>query len=489
MPQFPIEYSQRIPNPPSAAAPIVADTAAPYEAIARFGQAIFQVGRQIQQAEEEIEISTLRRKTEEMWNSAYQTAIQENDPEKRQAIYNKFLEDIQTIPVKSDRVRQEHQLFLNEALPKYQVYFYELDQKKRIQSAKSELEVNGQYFLEKGDLESYNSLIDKGMQSGLLAPAEHEYLKKNAQTESVLAQARILMNDNPQRAIQILENLSGLSAEQLDRKDRLVGHARTLMNWRQEQTDNEEISIILDMHKNLHLSPQEKFRLGELYLERLAQSGITGERMGVMVDRIEKWQQGKRYETDPIVRSELFEKAVDIWRGHLTLDELKKELQQKWQQGLLNESDYNYIWDTATRTLKTSQASAIADAVKNAKYVLVDFAEKEDFEEFLKNLKSKKDQEKALQKRQLQFWHLSQYEQELQNWLRENPNASVQELRTQAEMLQYQYMNWSTEEIQTKLKQRMMNISLPKKPEFEVGQKIVKDGIIYTYVGNGKWEY
>ena len=487
MADFPIQYSQRLPSGRSTAAPITADVAAPSRALSQAGGVLAQFGQKIQQAEDAMEFSTLKRQSEEIWNAAYNTMLSTPDPESRAKVYEKAKKDMSGLSAKSRRVQDKFQMHLNNALPQYDVYAADLDRKKRIQSAKAELETNGKYYLENGDLLGYQSLLKDGLDTGLLEEAEYQYMQENAETNSKFAQVRVLMDSNPQMAVQILDSMPDLTGEQLDQKDKLVGHARTLLNWREQQSDNKEVEVILGMHENLDKSPPERIRLGEQYINQLRQSGITPERAGVMIDRIESWQQGKRFETDPIIKSHLFENALDIWRGGTDPALFQQELKKAWNEGKINESDYNSIYETATRTLKTSQAGALADAVSSTKNVIVDVAGDLDFAEFVKSLKSTKDKDKALQKRQLQFWWLSQYEAEMQDWLQSHPDTGPMEFRQQAEKLRYEYMSWSDEDIERKLKMRQMKIK-QESPKFEIGEERIIDGKSYWYLGNGKWD-
>lgn len=483
---FDIEYSQRLPSGRSTAAPITADVGAEGRALSGLGGAIFEIGERTLQIQERSELAELKRQHEEKWNAGYEELLKLHTPEERQKFYEGLSKDLVTYEAKSGRVQNEFDIYLKNNMPQYTRYFNDLNNKMIQRESKAKLEIRGQQLLEAGRVAEYVSLQNELLDSNVILPAEHEFYVKNAQTDSVFARARIGMDSDPAGVIQLLDSLPGLSGEQLDQKDKLIAHARTVLNWRKQELDDQQNSIILDMHVNLDKSPAEKFQLGEQYMEQLAQMDISAERMGVMTDRIEAWQQNKRFESDPVVKSSLFEQALDIGRGHVEPGEFKYRLQEAWLSGKINETDFGSLSDTASRTLKTSQAGALSDAVQATKNVLVDFSSELDFAEYLKSFKKSKDKERALQKRQLQFWWLSQYESEMQDWLRDNPNAGPMEFRQQAEKLRYAYMSWSAEELRFKLHHHQMKIKM-EKPEFDINQERISGGKTYYYKGNGRW--
>lgn len=317
---FDIEYSQRLPSGRSTAAPITADVGAEGRAIAQAGGAVFGIGQQIQEAEDAMEFSDLKRKSEEIWNAAYNTMATENDSEIRAKVYQKAVGDMNALQSKSGRVQQQYQIHLNNAIPQYDVYSMDLDRKMRIRSAKDSLELNGQYLLEQGDLLGYEGLLREGLRTGLMGQEEYEYRQKNAPIDTRFSQARVLMDSNPDMAIQILENIPDLTGEQLDQKDKLVTHALSVQNRRRKELEDLQDQQLLDLYTKVDNG--EPITWAEVNATDLPATGETGK------TTFWKWYENQQQEKarstisqteegDPIVNAQILS-IIDLKPNEIT---------------------------------------------------------------------------------------------------------------------------------------------------------------------------
>jgi len=147
---------------------------------------------------------------------------------------------------------------------------------------------------------------------------------------------------------------------------------------------------------------------------------------------------------DRVEEARLYEKSLDIWRGNISKKEFDKDLLKNSKK--LDDSAYQRVSTSAANVLKSSQAEALSRANAEASKLIVDFKEDDAFENFLRDIDTE-DKNKIIDKRQLQFWYLSQYNTELRQWIEDNPDKLGKEFYQFSEQLKHQYWNTSIEEI------------------------------------------
>jgi len=235
MAKFPITYGTgaltREPSLPRAQIDVRTGEEQIGQAMGELGGALFEIGQKIENAENAMELSTFQRQSDETWNAAYDTILTTPDPEARQEIFIKATQDASALKSKRDKVNNAYQMYLNDTIPRWQASFNTVDRNMRIQSARDQLEINGQAALETGDLQKYYKDLSLGLSTGLITKVEHDAKVKSAPVDSVLAQARIAIGSQDpiqiQMAIDGLNGLKDLSGEQLNYRDSLLQRAET----------------------------------------------------------------------------------------------------------------------------------------------------------------------------------------------------------------------------------------------------------------------
>ena len=163
--------------------------------------------------------------------------------------------------------------------------------------------------------------------------------------------------------------------------------------------------------------------------------------------------------TDRVVQSKLYNKSLDIWRGAVTKAEFDAELNKNSLK--LDDNDYKALAKSAADTLKSSQAEALSRSDTEAGRLIVDYREKDAFKKFISDsIKGLEPdaaslfQDEANKIRKLQLWYLSKYNQELRQWITDNPDKVGKDFFQYSEQLKHQYWNTSQEDIEAKKLER-----------------------------------
>jgi hypothetical protein len=122
--------------------------------------------------------------------------------------------------------------------------------------------------------------------------------KATMQGDSIIMRARKTLDTDPNLAVAMLSEpgfRKGLNPDQLDKADRVQSVAE---KQAESNSASAEINIMGSMHKNRNLAPRDRFVEGEKMIAQLPKSGISPERYGVMLNRIEDWQDGIDIKSD-----------------------------------------------------------------------------------------------------------------------------------------------------------------------------------------------
>lgn len=168
-------------------------------------------------------------------------------------------------------------------------------------------------------------------------------------------------------------------------------------------------------------------------------------------DRWEKKASGKDIVRDNIVYGQLYDKSLDVGRGLVKFSDFKNELIKNLNK--LGDGDYEYLLKNASEELKVSQNNFLSRMSTEAGRLIVDYKEKEDWAEILKTFKDDVERNEAIDNRKLQFWFLSQFNQELREYILANPDLDDKQRYQYAEMLKHQYWTTSQTEIEERLKE------------------------------------
>jgi len=159
--------------------------------------------------------------------------------------------------------------------------------------------------------------------------------------------------------------------------------------------------------------------------------------------------------TNQKARADLNTMALDIWRGAVTKQQFDTAVNEAryGDTPTIDDATYKELTNTAATTLKSAQAEAIRRADTEAGRLIVDVRDEDAFADFLKGLDTT-NRDKETDKRQLQFWYLSQYNKEVRDWITENPDKIGKDFFQHSEQLKHDYWNSSIEDIKAKKLER-----------------------------------
>ncbi len=156
--------------------------------------------------------------------------------------------------------------------------------------------------------------------------------------------------------------------------------------------------------------------------------------------------RGVPLKNDRVVESEMYDLSLGIWKGNITKKEFDAQLLKVANK--LDDAAWNRLTASASNTLKSSQAESLTRASTAAKNVLVDFKSEDAFAQFIsdsiKGLKpdvAKAFEDNAIEKRQLQFNNLTQYDNETREWIAANPDKVGKDFFQFSEALKHEYWN------------------------------------------------
>ncbi len=166
--------------------------------------------------------------------------------------------------------------------------------------------------------------------------------------------------------------------------------------------------------------------------------------------------------TNQKIRADLNTMALDIWRGAVTKETFDKAVNEAryGENPTIDDPTYKELTNTAASTLKSAQAEALSRADTEAGRLIVDVRDEDAFADFLKGLDTT-NRDKETDKRQLQFWYLSQYNKEIRDWVTENPDKIGKDFYQFSEALKHDYWNSSIKDIEAKKLERETSLESP----------------------------
>ena len=176
--------------------------------------------------------------------------------------------------------------------------------------------------------------------------------------------------------------------------------------------------------------------------------------------------KGENIITDQKRRAELNTMALDIWREAVTKQQFDAAVNEAryGKKPTIDDTAYKELTNTAATTLKSSQAEALRRAGNETANLVVDVRDDKSFQAIIAMLTSD-DKKKFIEKRQLQFWYLSQYNKEMRDWITKNPDKIGKDFFQHSEQLKHQYWNSSIDDIKARKLEREAELAEPLKPE------------------------
>ena len=168
--------------------------------------------------------------------------------------------------------------------------------------------------------------------------------------------------------------------------------------------------------------------------------------------------QSDEIATNEVVRDKLHTDITNVWRGAESKSDVNQKLldaRQGVQSGnkivykygniesdrpLISKEDYKSLSDKADMNLKSSQAEDLSRFDKEGREQLVEYGSDLQFAEVLKIIGLDSTEGKAAQdKRKLQLWYLSRYNQDLAEWISANPDKSSKDFYIFSKSLLHTY--------------------------------------------------
>jgi hypothetical protein len=466
------------------------------DAVAHTGNVVYDQGAKIQVAEDAAELSTLDRQAKEIWNAAEQTIQTTTDPDTRKKVYDKAIADMGALKSKRASVNGAYQEILNDYVPRTQARFNDVDRTLRIRQTKDEIIFNGQSALETGDLKAFKKLAATGLNTGVMSQAEYDAMVKDAPMQSTLAQARIKLNTNPEGVIKILEGLQGLSGEQLDRKDQLVTMAKAKMQIDKDalrmQQDEDKVqlyelvqnkSLTWDAVKNSSLSADDKIQLWEDFEQKI------------------KTGKAKIEESDPVIEAQLYN-AIALNPQSVSEEMILSRVGLGKEGGLSGGKDGTAAkliaelrsadtpekqWRNAITTTGNSYLKDLEQAGVFGTKNTPESAEKL-ANTVLKWQAWRQEHKDASQEEGLAYLKqitLDDRKKTVTQYFRNDNKFYTAESAANKAILD----QLATRERKSKTKRQYAPLDLQEGEPFKKGQTMTKNGITYTYAGNGKWSY
>ncbi len=228
------QYISRIQRPagretvPSNMANIAA---APAEAVARMGGALTEFGsqvlNQISQAEDAMEIATLRGTGGGIENATFNTVATTQDPTIREQVFNKGWQDYNALKSKRPNVQRAFDAEKKLTVVKWQGDFNTINNRLRVQNVQDQFRLNHNRLLEEGKLQEDLQLLSTARATMAITQAEYDYYKTGAPNESVLLRMdKAAQEGNFGTVSTLAEQLKDPSADQLKRKNTILAFAK-----------------------------------------------------------------------------------------------------------------------------------------------------------------------------------------------------------------------------------------------------------------------
>ncbi len=319
MANFPIQYAETVPT--GEISGVLADPAvagAVPRAISEAGRAVTAIGQKIQDAENAMELSTLQRKSDEIWNAAYNTIRTTPDTEQRAKLYEKARQDASAATSKSTEVNNAYQMHLNNIFPRWEINFNNLDRQIRIQRIGDELDINDQYDYEKGAKESFVKRQYTAQSVGAQTPEMTEEKIATFDVTSEFAEIAVGMDADPQVAIGRLSAMKDLTEPQSKRKGNLISRAIGIQNRRRAELRTAQDETMLGLYENAFIKEEP------LGWDDIANTNLEAD------DKISFWEKYERAQSekmklgvsvleegDPIVLAKT-QSVIDLRPGDIT---------------------------------------------------------------------------------------------------------------------------------------------------------------------------
>ncbi len=317
-----------------------------FGAIAQAGQALFSIGKDLQQQKDALEYSEGQRQITEQAHAAL-NALTGDETTDRQ-VWEKLQQDINNVQFSNNRVNRALTIYRNQTLPTIQQTVTNRHKNLLQQNVHDGFIANGQTLLVRGDLTGYQDLLDLRLQTKDISQAEYQALSGSMFVDSVLEQSRdLIASGNAAQntvAMNLLATVPAMDTATTEKKE----YAQKLLSMaRQRETI---------------LSDEANKELTDLMIAgTLNTDDVMKRRMSLKDSDYQTWAKIAMNPVDKagniIKETELKTKAIDVWRGTLSRTDLEKEIRQSLQEPTgINDKQYAAIYDDLNREVRSYQA-------------------------------------------------------------------------------------------------------------------------------------
>lgn len=269
MGEFPIQYSEKGPavvRMPQASYSVDTGDAALGKGIASMGSAMAELGQKIDAQEAAAELSTQKRKIDEIGYAAFQAFDSATDDESRNKVRQQFSRDIQSVQSKRSDVNRALTIHLNDVLPQWNNAFESKTIAIKKKNADDQFDFNIENLQINGGFDEADKLIQQRVATGNIIKAKGDLLvsendvkrkkyENEKQKDAVLSLAKSLVGPDytTTKAYEAIDASDLPDEDKLNIQSRISAYA----SGRRKKDATDKYAKKLDFTKNFLKSATE----------------------------------------------------------------------------------------------------------------------------------------------------------------------------------------------------------------------------------------
>jgi hypothetical protein len=282
-----------------------------------------------------------------------------------------------------------------------------------------------------------------------------------------------------------------------DEKQKLMDDYHFEKKIEQGEIEAKERDIILNLHNNRNVSPRERLKLGEVYIEELSKLGLTGPRFESLVGKIEKWMDGRENSNNSLVYVDLHRKVTELHRGIGKAEKIRNEIVDNYSK--LDDSHFESLnkyldetvegWNAGVlRRLEKEAISQLAPRLSMLERFIemsampgISASEKAKYDNLIERLREPAKQDAD---------RLAMYLDHCRKWIAANPDKSNFYENGRRILTQFEaYTDAQIDQMERQLESgATLEKQIPDQYGFTVGETRTVDDKNYEYIGNNKWK-
>ncbi len=493
-----IRYAQEL---PPAAGPNVVGRAPSSTGLEYYAAAIGNLAGifgDMKDAWQDTQFSTMKRQYDELAAEDLNMYSQTGDEAARNTIRENWSKRGEQIAAKyPNQMRNRFQLYLNQVEPQWAQNFAEKELLLHGRDLDDQMKINIQRDLENDNVGGAIEKYGQWQRANRISPAAAEEGIRNAPVDSVLAQVKTHIEKGEFNLaipkLSDLRKMNVLSGERLEYSTKLLKLATATQ---EVNTDAVQVEVITALHTNRDKTPLEKVAIGEQLIEQLKTKAptITGERFGVLMNRIEEFQGEKKKTHDPLLYVKLYRDVTQLKRTLEGSKKVRNDVMSAY--GRLDDTHFESLNKHLEDTIETYNADVLSRLEKEAipqiaprlglmeQMMTMSSADQAKYKNFIDRLQAPAKEDAT---------RLALYLDQLRRWIAKNPDApnfyengkkilSAFEKYTPEQLRQMEAM---VEGRAATLETMFTGIPTTPTKKYEVGDTEVIDGVTYTFNGVG----